>query len=163
MIKIKPKYAENIIVCVKKNKSYKWYVTDKEIWFLDLRKLITAYKERGYDIHNSEDFSERFEIDIVDINNASIFLDKVSEFEVSCEDLKRMLIKLEYNYITEMMPSLFVNFDEKELISFYPEPASYENYVPDNWSGKYEKFLVKIPDKYKYWIVNGIELFKEEK
>ena len=52
--------------------------------------------------------------------------------------------------------------DKKELLSFYPEPASYENYIPENWSGRYEKFLSESSDKYKYWIVNVIDYFNEK-
>jgi len=44
-----PKYAETIIVLVKYKKSYRWFVTDKEIWFLDLKKLISSYLEKGFE------------------------------------------------------------------------------------------------------------------
>ncbi|PAF34010.1 hypothetical protein CHH69_18115, partial [Terribacillus saccharophilus] len=42
---------------------------------------------------------------------------------------------------------------------YYPEPASYEVYVPDNWVGTYEEFIEQIPRDYRYWIVNGHNAF----
>ena len=34
----------------------------------------------------------------------------------------------------------------------FPEPASYENYVPKRLSGTYEDFTEFIPTSEKYWI-----------
>ena len=56
-----------------------------------------------------------------------------------------MIIHKEYNQISDVLPSLYVNFDEEELTSCYPEPASYENFVPCNWIGKYDDFINDIP------------------
>ena len=159
-MKCTPKYAENIIVFVKYKTMYKWYVTDKELWFLDLRKLIATYENNGYQIPNPDDFSERFDIDIVDKKNVSDFLENISEFEVSNECLENMIIHKEYNQISDVLPSLYVNFDEEELTSCYPEPASYENFVPSSWIGKYDNFVNDIPEKFKYWIIDGYNIFE---
>jgi len=32
----------------------------------------------------------------------------------------------------------------------FPEPASYEEYVPEEWQGKYEDFTELIPESQKY-------------
>lgn len=77
-MKNKPQYAENIIVLVKYMESHKWFVTDKEIWFLDLKKRITAYIEKGFHFPNPNDFSERFDIPIVNENTAQEFLKHIS-------------------------------------------------------------------------------------
>ncbi|MDM5340498.1 hypothetical protein QUF84_25230 [Fictibacillus enclensis] len=155
----KPQYAENIIVLVKYNENYKWFVTDKEIWFLDLKKLISSYREKGFEIPNPDDFSERFGIAVVNEDTVEAFLQEVSEFEVNNEELRKMLVQKTYNDVTDMLPSLYVDFDDKKLISFYPEPASYEFYVPEGWRGEYEQFIELIPKDYCYWIVNGENLF----
>ena len=34
-MKLGPEYCENIVVCVKYRNNYEWYVTDKELWYLD--------------------------------------------------------------------------------------------------------------------------------
>lgn len=159
-MKCTPKYAENIIVFVKYKTLYNWYITDKELWFLDLRKLIEAYEKIGYKIPNPNDFSERFNIDIVNRQSASDFLKNIGEFQVSTECLNKILINKEYKHISEMFPSLYVNFDEQELISYFPELASYENFVPDDWNGKYEDFTNYIPREFKYWIIDEENIFK---
>jgi len=87
------------------------------------------------------------------------FLQKISDFEVSNEELRKILVQRAYSHISDMLPSLYVDFDNKELTSYYPEPASYELYVPNGWQGKYEQFIEHIPDDYHYWVVNGDNLF----
>ncbi|WP_322906645.1 hypothetical protein [Paenibacillus campi] len=47
-----PTYAQNIIVHTKHNNTHQWFVTDKELWFLDLKKFIAAYIQQGWDIPN---------------------------------------------------------------------------------------------------------------
>lgn len=158
----KPKYAENIIALVKYKKSYRWFVTDKEIWFLDMKKLISSYQNKGFEIPDTNDFSERFGIGIVNEDTVEEFLQIINEFEVSNEELSQFLIQKSYSHISDMFPSLYIDFDNKKLISYYPEPASYEQYVPNGWLGKYEQFIEDVPQDYCYWIVNGENLFLKE-
>lgn len=40
-----PEYNEDIIVGVYYDNFFNWYVTDKEIWFLDYKKRIDAFKK----------------------------------------------------------------------------------------------------------------------
>lgn len=115
-----PKYPETIIVLLKYKKSYRWFVTDKEIWFLDLKKLISSYLEKGFEIHNPDDFSDRFDIAVVNEDTVKEFLQKISNFEVSNEELRKILLQRTYSHIFDMLPSLYVDFDDKELISYYP-------------------------------------------
>ncbi|WP_322906646.1 hypothetical protein [Paenibacillus campi] len=46
-----------------------------------------------------------------------------------------------YSHISDMFPSLYVDVDGKQLFSSYPEPASYERYVPDGWRGTYGQWM----------------------
>ena len=157
---LKPKYAQNIVVCTRFIGKIRWYVTDKEIWFLDLRKMVKAYEDKGYSIPDPDDFSERFDIDIVNESNAEDFLSKISEFEVITTDLQDILKGTNINK-SDVVPSLFVDFDNQTLYSMYPEPASYEHFVPYNWSGKYENFLELIPSEFQFWKCEGKNLFME--
>lgn len=154
----KPKYAETIIVLVKFRESFRWFVADKEIWFLDLKKLISSYLEKGYDVPNPDDFSDRFNIAVVNEDTAEDFLQKISILEVRTEELKTML-EQGTSHVSDMVPSLYVDFDDKEFTSYYPEPASYELFVPKGWHGKYEPFIKYIPQIYCYWIIDGNNLF----
>lgn len=49
------------------------------------------------------------------------------------------------------MPRLYIDFDKKELLSMYSEPASYEDYVPFGWKSDSRDFIELIPKEYCYW------------
>lgn len=68
-----------------------------------------------------------------------------------------------YNDKLAYSPSILIDFENKMLISYYAEPESFENFVPDGWSGKYQDFLINIPQNQKYWIdENGKSLIRGE-
>ena len=50
-MKVIPEYAENTIVAVIENKDFSWYITDKEIWYMDYEKRIQKFEESGYTIN----------------------------------------------------------------------------------------------------------------
>ncbi|WP_066498273.1 hypothetical protein [Abyssisolibacter fermentans] len=160
-MKLKPKYAEDIIVLVKYNNKYSWYITDKEVWFLDLRKLVLAYISKGYAVPNEEDFSDRFNIDIVNESNADEFLLKLDDNKITTELLRKQVENIGENELINYIPSLYIDFDMKLLLSYFPEPVSYENYIPDNWTGRYENFLNMIDEKYRFWVVDGVNIFNK--
>lgn len=55
---LEPTYAENIIVGVVYNNAWNWYVTEKDVWFLDYNKLDEAYKAKGFQLDDFIDESE---------------------------------------------------------------------------------------------------------
>lgn len=158
-------YGENIIVAVIFRNNWHWYVTEKDYWFLDLIKLENAYLNKGYQLPNHGDYSDRFNIAVLDENSAKDFLDKISEFRVSKSELSDIILESEETakedefYLAGFTPSLLVDFDNKVLLSYFPEPASFEIYVPDDWIGKYENFLDKVPFEERYWIINNKNYF----
>lgn len=156
-----PKYAETLIVGVKLNSNFSWYISDKELWYLDLRKLIQAYEKKGFLIPESEDFSNRFNIDIVNEDNAEQFLSKMSAYVVKTEELSTMIKDKAYQDIGDIVPSIYIDFDKRTLISNYPEPASYELFIPDNWCGKYNSFNELIPDSHRYWMIGDKNCLEE--
>ena len=155
-----PKYAESIIVGVKYGNAFKWYISDKELWYLDLRKLIKAFENKGFQIPNADDFSDRFNIDIVNEHNAKEFLTHMKKFIVETKELKDWIINKKYECISDMAPSIFIDFNDRILISEFPEPASFEEYVPDGWEGKYETFIDRIPEDHRYWLIEKINYFR---
>ncbi|MBQ6462179.1 MAG: hypothetical protein IJJ59_02505 [Pseudobutyrivibrio sp.] len=58
----------------------------------------------------------------------------------------------DYNGRLAYNPSLYIDFDNKQLISYYAEPESFEDFVPDGWTGEYREFENQIPENQKYWI-----------
>lgn len=156
-----PDCSENIIVGVFYNKSFSWYVTDKEIWFLDYRKRIAAFKESGFEIKEEYIDEDRQGLLLLDSDNASIFLERIKEYKVDTEWLHEFLIRRrnseDESWFYDFCPSLYVDFDKHRLFSLYSEPASYEQYVPLNWEGSYFDFTELVPKEKQYWMSESNE------
>lgn len=144
---------EEIIVFVIYNGIKNWYVSDKEIWFLDKQKRINLYRNLGYEIKDEWIDESRENLLILDKENADIFLLRINKEIVSSSELKESWLAFEnddeerINY----MPSLYIDFDKKELLSMYSEPVSYEDYVPFDWKSDFKDFIDLIPEEYCYW------------
>ena len=146
---------EEIIVFVIYNKIKNWYICDKEIWFLDEKKRTALYCNLGYDIKEEYIDEKRKNLLVLDTNNANIFLDRIKDDMIQSSELRKICLEAQnkeketwkYNY----MPSLYVDFDRKELFSIYSEPASYEDYVPPGWKSDFKSFVDLIPKEYCYW------------
>ncbi|WP_026591439.1 hypothetical protein [Bacillus sp. UNC437CL72CviS29] len=154
---LEPLYAENIVVAVIYNNEFKWYVTDKELWFLDYNKLNNAYKNLGVSIEDNDEAEERNGMKVLDNENVELFLPRINKYITTKEELNYLLLeniksKIEGEDLLDFSPVLLINFDDKKLYSMFPEPASYEEYVPKDWNGKYENFTELIPKLEKYWI-----------
>jgi hypothetical protein len=167
-MKLEPEYAQNIIVDVLFHSEWRWYVTDRDWWFLDHMKWRDAFTKRGYTVPNPDDFSNRFDIDILNENTAPAFLSKIEEYRVEAGELSEKLIQ-RWSIITsdgedydilDFSPSLFVDFDHRILYSMYPEPASYEHHTPNGWTGEYKDFTSLVPANQKYWMVGEKNYFK---
>ncbi|KKI89761.1 hypothetical protein WQ54_24780 [Bacillus sp. SA1-12] len=153
-------YAETIIVGVLYREKWNWYVTDKEMWFLDLIKFEKAFIDAGYELYNPGDYSDRFDIPIINRHTVANFIEYIEEYKVTTTQLAKMLLEeSDKDEIDKYKPSLFVNFDTETLISNFPEPASFENYIPDHWKGLYKDFLEDIPVDERYWIVDEQSYF----
>lgn len=161
-MKVQPSYAENIIVLTLYKGTGQWFVSNKEFWYMDLRKLVKAFEDIGYKVPNPNDFSDRFDIDIINHNTVKKFLDEMSEYQVPCEELRGLLIENTSFEVMGLAPSLFIDFDSKNVYSYFPEPASFEKYIPDGWEGQYCDLTLLIPDEFKYWLVGNKNLFKKD-
>ena len=149
-----PKYAENIIVAVVVNAELSWYVTEKEIWYMDYKRRIEEFKKAGLDIDIDHPDDLRNGLLILDSDNIQTFQKRLRNFRVSVIELKNFILKekqenTEWQY--DCSPSLYLNFDKRLLYSLYREMAFYEFYVPPAWKGEYRDFLNEIPKKFRYW------------
>ncbi len=146
-----PVYAEIVIVGVLKDGIFTWYITDKDIWFLDYQKMEKAYQDKGYKVEM--DVSNRFGIKTLSDENESEFLKNTLPFSISTSELRNtMFSKASKENCLEFVPAFYVDFDKKEFISFYPEPESFEDFVPEGWQGKYYNFMDTIAKCNQYWV-----------
>ncbi|MCQ2534229.1 MAG: hypothetical protein MJ172_06655 [Clostridia bacterium] len=125
-----------------------WYVSYKELWYLNYDMRIQEYQKRGYTIDiNSVDCTRR---DLLEMNDEQIpvFLERIKLDIWSRNELAEAY---ESDLDSSLFPSLYVDFDKKQMISMYSEYASYEDYVPDGWSSEFGDFLHLIPIKDVYW------------
>lgn len=153
-----PEYNLNIIVGIQLHNEWAWYVTRKEVWFLDYKKWSDSFGQK-----NEEEPGERW-LDneycvyypVVNQHNASSFLNAIKDYRVKTEELRGCMrfyleCQADHDELLDLSPVLFVDFDEQKLYSCFPEPASYEHFVPDGWKGFYRDFSKYIPEKEKYY------------
>ena len=144
---MKPVYAQDVVVAIKDKGILEWYVLNTDLCFMDYGKLVMAERKRG--IYAEANAASRFDIMVVNESSKDEFLDKIKEFKVSTAELKEMLLQEK-------------TFNDR--LAYYPEPESFENYVPDGWTGEYFCFKDMIPKEKRYWededgksLIGGIE------
>lgn len=159
---LEPCYCENIIVGVMHKRVFNWYITHKNLWKLDYKKLYENIKKQyeslsfsqkklEYDVGNFEFFcGTRWGISVLDENSADQFLKKIQNNLIRLEELKRMYLRSGEKQF-EYLPALYVDFDKRKLYSYFPEPEDFENFVPNNWNGEYKDFYQLIPKNMIYW------------
>lgn len=159
---LKPCYCENIIVGVIQNRKFNWYVTHKDLWKLDYVKLYDNIKKQyemmsfsqkkfEYDVGSLEYFcGNRWGIAVLDKKNSEFFLKKIEDCMIDVNTLREMYLKAGQDQF-EYLPVLYVDFDKKILYSYFPEPETFENFVPNNWVSEYKNFYKFIPKHMIYW------------
>lgn len=159
---MKPSYAKNVITGVIYKKKFSWYVTHEYIWFMDYRKRYEEYRKWYSDMGRSEKrflyetgtFEEycgmRYGIAVLDRDSAEYFFDKIERYRISAEKLREMYMRADESERLAFEPAFYVDFDRRIFYSYFPEPVSYENYVPEGWQSEYREFGKKIPKKYEF-------------
>ncbi|MDI3093074.1 hypothetical protein QJ133_18265 [Priestia megaterium] len=158
---LEPIYAENVIVGVIHKKQFQWYVTDRELWYLDYVKFAQAFENEG-DLAVDEYIEpERKGMEILSSENAGLFLKRIESYKGDAATLLKLFENKiesgEEEDVLDFIPSFLVDFDQKVFYSLFPEPASFEEYVPSDWKGTYEDFTALIPETEKYWINKDAE------
>lgn len=157
-----PIYDEIIIVGTIFNNNFDWYITNKLFWIMDLKKL----PKNDYDNYFRDKKNKEIRKDIITLSheNIRLFLDKIKEYKVDnidklrLEILNRIRDQDKETELEDYYPSLMLDFDKKILYSQFPEPFGFENYIPQNWEGKYMSFIDYIEDENKYWIYKNKNL-----
>lgn len=158
------KYGAELIVVVKFNIAWTYYVSDKEFWILDQRAWAQSFKDAGYDVPN-DDFSDRFDIAVVNQETAPKFLWAMAKYQQTPEQLRSLVAsrakRRHWDEVSIYFPALFIDFDSRRLISYFPEPFPFEKYIPSNWEGLYTPFFEEIPADYRYWVIEGEDCLQE--
>jgi hypothetical protein len=154
-----PEYAQIIVVGVLFHNSFAWYIARKEYWYLDYTKYKDALLAVGY----THPLSDRFGIIILDEHTAESFFAHIANQRVPASVLTQMMLVRKardaHDDLLDFAPCLLINFDQKQFSSQYPEMIRFERYVPDGWTGSYRDFLSDVPEKERYWIVDGESLY----
>ncbi len=151
----KLEYDNYIIVLVKFKKEFNWYVSEREFWILNYKKY--AHSFDPYD----NDFSDRFDIPILDNNNCEDFFKLIKDRLVTDEFIEKMF-KLHlpidnWDNSFFLFPSLFIDFDQRKLYTLYDDGINFEYYLPKDWEGSYQNFYDKISDNMRYWKQDNID------
>lgn len=161
---IEPGGNENVVVLVKADGRFHYYVTEKELWILNDVMLEEYWNAIGCVTPDPEDRGEKTGFDILDETNVSRFLPVIAQYEVGFEELKEYYnlylyvmedeIKADLEDIREILPIFYIDFDRRIFISYYSEPGSYEKYLPNaNWKGYLMEIETdkEIPPEMRYW------------
>ncbi len=151
-----------VIVVVQHRGEWLWFRSDPEYWILDQRKWVAAFRSAGFQLADY-DFSERFDIPVVDQGTVDAFVAKMASFSVSKAQLAADFLEAEaaagdWLDVADALPVLFVDFDNERLWSLDSESSTFEECVPDGWRGEYEDFLGEIPMEQRYWFKGGRDL-----
>jgi hypothetical protein len=131
---------------------------------MDLPKFEQAFINAGYQISRDRYYDERFNIPVLNEHTVDRFLAEMGEYEVERGILSQFVLERQPNSdwyeINDLCPALLIDFDQKKLSSLFPEPASFEEYVPDGWIGEWKNFLDAVPVDSRYWVINGVDYFE---
>ncbi|MEH7581933.1 hypothetical protein V7170_08635, partial [Priestia megaterium] len=87
---LEPIYAENVIVGVVHKKQFQWYVTDRELWYLDYVKLAQAFENEGDSAVDEYIEPERKGIEVLSSENAELFLKRIESYKVDAATLLKL-------------------------------------------------------------------------
>lgn len=163
-----PFFPETVITGVRLHGVWRWYITPKEMWILDQvswsKTFLTQY-QCSNEIVDLYDFADRFYIGVLNEETIEHFFEQMDQGPISSRTLNEMLQQVLLDEqaereIKHYLPTFYVDFDERVLLSMYPESGIYEKFVPEGWIGKKEDFRSQVPESERYWIIDGVDRFQ---
>lgn len=139
--------GSNHIVLFKKEGKYSWYYNTIDHWIME---NWFAYLKIGENDKNIED----------------LYCEFIKPCKLSCEELRDSVTNYLYeNHVTykkHLMPSFYINFDDKIFISDFYDLV-IEDRLLEGWTGQFRNFTDLIPENYKYWMSEGENLLLSKK
>ena len=154
---------DELLVIVKNEGRFYWFVAIKEMWVLDRVKWIDDFVKNGVEINLQDIHKERYDIPVVNEKNAQIFIGNLikdgylyDKDDIAEAFYNRLSEKTTWWDIYDLMPDLFIDFESKRLYSEYVESMHYYKYVPDGWFGELVDFCSdgSLPQDEMFWIKN---------
>lgn len=108
-------YAEELITITHYNGKWQYFISDKDLWILDQKSWANSFRVAGYNIPVN-DYSDRFNIPLLDENTVDNFLFNMKKFKVSSKTLSQLIINRNLDEEPQYLPALYVDFDNKILI-----------------------------------------------
>lgn len=152
----RPLYTEIIVTGIIYKGIFNWYVGERDIWYLNYQ--IELMPEEFYPI-------QRKGIPVLDELMAEKFLMNMDEQMYSTVTLRQMFLSDSLIYgdeaIYDYRPCFLIDFDNQRFYSAFPELSSFEEQIPEHWTGYFKGFSDLIPLDYHYWKdENGIDFFE---
>ena len=157
---------DELLVIVKNEGRFYWFVAFKEMWVLDRVKWIDDFVKNGVEINLQDIHKERYDIPVVNEKNAQILIGNLikdgylyDKDDIAEAFYNRLSEKTTWWDIYDLMPDLFIDFESKRLYSEYVESMHYYKYVPDGWFGELVDFCSdgSLPQDEMFWIKNEID------
>ena len=137
-MKIEPNYPGEVIILVKTKGQFYWYVSEKELWILDWRKLCSAFGNIG-ESRDVQCEGERKGFEVLSEENIDAFLPIIRDYQVTYRELEAYCNLHNEVYPNDqeerVEPAFYIDFDARHFYSCFTEPGSYEYFVPDGWQG----------------------------
>lgn len=161
---------EDILVIIKNEEKFYWFVAFKEMWVLDRVKWSSDFIRNEIDGFNPNIHQERYYIPVINKENVDGFIQSLTndgylynKNDMADEFYKRLSVKTVWWDIYDLMPDLFIDFDSNRLYSEYVENMHYEKYVPKGWFGELVDFCDNslLQKCEMFWVKNGVDYRRE--
>jgi len=157
-------YANDLIVIFKWRDSFVFFCDYMDQWYLNY-KVWNDNADHKFKIH---DFSFRGGLEVLDESNFASYMDFNKENIIGDDGVFAIQKKLKENGnprghrapeadVVKYLPSIYADMEAKVVYNYFYEDVAFEKYIPHGWSGFRENFFHRIPDKQKYWIIDGID------
>lgn len=161
---VMPDVMEAPLVGVTRNGCFSYYVAPTIVWYLDYLKKIREIRPDFTVEMPWPDVKDRFGIFVVDKEHEEAYVKGLEPYKKSCGELRAAMRMCIHAWeLEDFSVNLLLDFDRKVLLSYYPEPMFFEEYVPEGWSAEYRPLREDdFPPGAYFWIdEDGKNLFEE--
>lgn len=145
-----PSFNNNVIVGIKFNNVFNWYLAPKILWALNLDKAQNTDKIKYVNLINKV----RKNLEVLNNENFNEFLLNLEPLKLNVLEFKKNIngiVSFDINFIEDFVPSIFIDVDDKIFYVVKPIYEYFVNTIPSKWKISDDDFLEKIDPKYYYW------------